>query len=152
MGQVMKLANGSVETISNKKLGNSFEEEFAELLYEHGFWVHLLQQNAAGQPADIIATKNKTPLLIDCKECTNNRFPLSRIEDNQHSAMNLWRDRGNGEPWFALKIHGVDTDRDYIFMIPHLSMKAISITQSSLNLDDIIEYGTEFGKWVKKCK
>ena len=61
MSQVMKLANGSVETISNKKLGNSFEEEFAELLYEHGFWVHLLQQNAAGQPADIIATKNKTP-------------------------------------------------------------------------------------------
>ena len=165
MSQVMKLANGSVETIlkrstglktqdtvSNKKLGNSFEEEFAELLYEHGFWVHLLQQNAAGQPADIIATKNKTPLLIDCKECTNNRFPLSRIEDNQHSAMDLWRDRGNGEPWFALKVQGVDTDRDYIFMIPHLSMKAISITQSSLNLDDIIEYGTEFGKWVKKCK
>ena len=118
MSQVMKLANGSVETISNKKLGNSFEEEFAELLYEHGFWVHLLQQNSAGQPADIIATKNKTPLLIDCKQCTNNRFPLSRIEDNQHSAMDLWRDRGNGEPWFALKVHGVDTDRDYIFMIP----------------------------------
>lgn len=135
----------------NKKIGNAFEREFCEYLSSRGFWVLNIPQNAAGQPADIIAVKNKTAYLIDCKECTNNRFPLSRIENNQHSAMELWRECGNGEAWFALKVH-INSFTDAIFMIPHLSMKAISITQSSLNLNDIEEYGTEVGRWLKKCK
>ena len=138
-------------TMTNKEIGNDFEGEFAEMLYNQGFWVHLLQQNCDGQPADIIAVKDHKAYLIDCKECTNNRFPLSRIEDNQHSAMELWRECGNGEAWFALKVH-INTFTEAIYMIPHLSMKAISITQSSLNMKDIAEYGTEFGRWLKKCK
>ena len=141
----MRNTGSNTEGITNRTLGNHFEDEFADLMFNHGFWVHKLTQNQAGQPADIIAVRKKTAYLIDCKVCSDCRFPLSRIEDNQHLAMDMWRDCHNGEAWFALKVEG------RIFMIPHLSMKAISITQSSINFNDIIEYGTEFGRWIKKC-
>ena len=59
---------------TNRKIGNSFETEFCELLFQHGFWCHNMAQNAAGQPADVIAVKGKTAYLIDCKVCSNNRF------------------------------------------------------------------------------
>lgn len=39
--------------MSNKKLGNAFEMELCNILSSHGFWVHNLAQNSAGQPADI---------------------------------------------------------------------------------------------------
>ena len=38
---------------TNRKLGNTFESEFCEMLYEKGFWVHNMAQNQAGQPADV---------------------------------------------------------------------------------------------------
>lgn len=103
---------------TNRKIGNSFETEFCELLFQHGFWCHNMAQNAAGQPADVIAVKGKTAYLIDCKVCSNNRFPLSRVEENQHFAMETWKACGNGEGWFALKVE------DEIIMIPHFSMVA----------------------------
>lgn len=131
---------------NNKKLGNTFENEFCEMMFMLNFWVHNLAQNKSGQPADVIAVKNKKPWLIDCKECTNNTFPLSRIEENQHLAMRLWKDSGNGEGWFALKVE------NEVYMIPHFTMIALSHEKATLNLDDIREYGTIFERWVKKCK
>lgn len=134
--------------LTNKKLGNDFESEFCQLLFDQGWWVHNMAQNAAGQPADVIAVKDHKALLIDCKVCTRKGFALSRVEENQHFAMNLWRDRGNGEAWFAIK-----TVEGEIIMIPHLTIKAVSHEKSVMNLEDLGEYGTPFGKWVKKiCK
>jgi Holliday junction resolvase len=80
---------------TNKKLGNDFEAEFCEILFENGFWAHNMAQNAAGQPADVIAVRNEKSYIIDCKVCSNGRFPLSRIEDNQHLSMKLWEESGN---------------------------------------------------------
>lgn len=131
---------------TNKKIGNTFEAEFCEMMFEHGFWVHNMAMNQAGQPADVIAVKNHKAFLIDCKVCTNMNFPLSRIEENQHLSMELWKDSGNGEGWFALKIEG------HVFMIPHFTMKALSHEKATLTFNDITEYGTLFDKWVKKCK
>ena len=131
---------------TNKKLGNSFEAQFCEMMFEQGFWVHNMAMNQAGQPADVIAVKNHKAWLIDCKVCSDMTFPLSRIEENQHLSMDLWKDSGNGEGWFALKIGGK------VFMIPHFTMKALSNGKSTLNFNDVMEYGVEFGKWVKKCK
>ena len=89
----------------NRKIGNSFETEFCELLFQYGFWCHNMAQNAAGQPADIIAVKGKTAYLIDCKVCSNNRFPLSRVEENQHFAMETYMthstERRNITPQFS---------------------------------------------------
>lgn len=56
--------------MSNKKIGNGFEAEFCEKLFQNGYWVHNLAQNAAGQPADVVAVKNGVPYLIDCKVCS----------------------------------------------------------------------------------
>lgn len=132
--------------VTNKRLGNSFEAEFCELLYEDGFWCHIMTQNKAGQPADVIAVRNKVSYLIDCKVCSDNKFPLSRVEENQHNAMELWKACGNGEGWFALK---VDND---IIMIPHFSIKALMHEKSVLNLNDIHKYGVSMGRWLRKCR
>lgn len=89
---------------SNKKLGNDFEAELCGILFEHGFWVHNLAQNASGQPADIIAVRNGRAYLIDCKVCSDGKFDLRRVEENQDSAMKLWKECGNWNGLFALRL------------------------------------------------
>ena len=131
---------------TNKKIGNDFETEFCELLFDKGFWCHLFAQNQAGQPADVIAVRNGDAYLIDCKECSSNVFPLSRIEENQTLSMELWSDSGNGKGWFALKIEGE------IVMMNQWVLKALSHDKSVLNTKDIHDNGTSFEKWLKKCK
>lgn len=135
-------------TITNKKLGNDFECEFCEILFEKGFWIHNIAQTQVGQPADIIAVRKGKAFLIDCKVCTSNRFTLSRVEDNQHLSMDLWRDCDNGEPWFSIKL-GND-----IYMVTHWNIKALlNSGQSSMNEQDLHEYGVPLDKWLKKqCK
>lgn len=128
---------------SNKKLGNEFENELAEILAENGFWVHLLNQNKSGQPADIIATKNRQSFLIDAKVCTDNKFKLDRIEENQHLAMQKWKNCGNGEGWFALKV------ASGTYMISHSVMKEVSETNTELKYIEIVAIGIELEKWMK---
>lgn len=132
---------------TNRKMGNSFELEFSELLFEKGFWVHCMTQNQAGQPADVIAVKNGKAYLIDCKVCVNDVFPFSRIEGNQHTAMRLWRDSGNGYGLFALQL----SDKR-IYMIDHELMIALSINQASIGEDLITHYGLPLERWVEKCR
>ena len=91
--------------MSNKKTGNDFEKKFCEILSERGFWVHNFAQNQDGQPADVIAVKNDTPYLIDCKVCKKGIFQLSRLEENQILSMRYWLDTGNDDAWFALKVN-----------------------------------------------
>ena len=133
--------------MSNRKLGNSFESELCEILFIHGFWCHNLAQNQAGQPADVIAVKNKVAYLIDCKVCSTDKgFDLRRVEENQVTAMTLWKECGNGQGWFALKV-----EEEEIVMIPHFSIKALMREKSVLNLTDIREYGVKLERWLKKC-
>ncbi len=89
--------------VSNKAAGSAFERDLARQLADHGFWVHRLQDNKNGQPADLIAALNGNTYLIDCKDCASDAFQLSRIEPNQHSAMQLWHDTGNGSGLFAIR-------------------------------------------------
>lgn len=133
-------------TNSNKQLGNTFEEELCQMLFDNGFWSHNLAMNKAGQPADVIAVKNGKAYLIDAKVCSDGLFKLSRVEENQELAMTLWKDCGNGEGWFAFKIN------DRIYMLPHIVVKAYKAMQSTMPYSEICEVGTPFEKWVKKCK
>lgn len=130
--------------MNNKRLGNSFEAEFCEILFENGFWTHNLAQNASGQPADVIAARNGKTYLIDCKVCSNRGFALSRMEENQDLSMELWKACGNGEGWFAVLIG------EQIAMIPHFTVKALRNQQSYMNEMEIREYGTPLEKWLKK--
>jgi Holliday junction resolvase len=133
--------------MSNKKLGNDFEQELCERLSEYGFWTHNMAMNKAGQPADIIAVRKKHAHLIDAKVCSSRGFALSRVEENQELAMTLWNERGNGQGWFALKVPTGE-----IYMLPHFCIKAYKGRQSSLSFNEIHELGKPLGKWVEKCK
>ena len=133
--------------MNNKTIGNNFEQELCEKLSEHGFWTHNLAMNKAGQPADIIAVKDKKAYLIDAKVCSNRGFALSRVEENQDLAMTLWNERGNGQGWFALQVPTGE-----IYMIPHFCIKAYTGRQASLSFNEIHELGKPLGKWVERCK
>lgn len=88
----------------NRTVGNHFEQELGETLAKNGFWVHVLQQNKSGQPADIIALRGRFHTLIDCKVCADGTFPFERIEDNQRSAMKLFFRKAGELCYFALKL------------------------------------------------
>jgi len=132
--------------MTNKKLGNNFEREFCDILFRRGFWVHNLAQNAFGQPADVIAVRNGTAYLIDCKVCINNKFPLSRMESNQRTAMGFWKECGNGCGWFALQL----SDKR-IYMFPYKKMLVIEKSQSSIEEDTILRRGIPLERWLKLC-
>lgn len=133
--------------MNNKTLGNNFEQELCEKLSEYGFWTHNLAMNKAGQPADIIAARNKIAYLIDAKVCSSRGFALSRMEENQELAMTLWEERGNGQGWFALKL-----PTNEIYMIPHLCIQGYKRFQSTLSFSEIHDVGKPLEKWVAKCK
>jgi Holliday junction resolvase len=135
--------------MNNRTLGNSFEEELCEILYRNGFWAHNLKQGKSGQPADVIAVRNKHAYLIDAKVCSDNTFDLTRIEFNQEMAMELWETSGNGVGWFALKTDIFDRE---VYMISYYVMKAYKNQQPSLSAKEICELGIPIEKWVKKCK
>ena len=127
----------------NKKLGNKFEKELSEILYDAGYWVHLLNQNKNGQPADIIAIKNGKSYLIDAKECTREIFPLKRMEYNQELSMGLWIECGNTTPYFALKA------RNEIYMVDYTTViDLISKGKKQLNLEDMNKYGVRLATWL----
>lgn len=131
---------------SNRAVGNAFETELCVKLFEHGFWSHNLKQDNAGQPADVIAVRNKVAYLIDCKDCSAKGFDLRRVEDNQITAMQLWKECGNGQGWFALRVDGE------IYMLPLILLQAWKNGHSSLSFKEIHEMGTPLWKWVSKCK
>ena len=128
--------------MSNKKLGNSFEAEFCELLASEGFWVHNLAQNAAGQPADVLAVKDGEAWLIDCKVCSHGKFAFSRIEDNQELAMELWKDCGNDPGWFALNFDGS------IYMVDMTAMRNARNRHSTMPPDIANLYGYTLEEWL----
>lgn len=132
---------------SNRAVGNAFEQEFSELLYAYGFWVHRLTQDSAGQPADVIAVRNKTAYLIDCKDCSAKWFDLRRVEENQITAMQLWDECGNGQGWFAIKIPTGE-----IYMLPLFVVMAHKHQQSFLSYAEIHELGKPIDRWVSRCK
>lgn len=129
--------------MSNKSDGNAFERSFAGKLKEYGFWVHLLQQNSAGQPADIIAVRDGNAYLIDCKVCALDRFLFSRMEDNQCDAMDFWNQCGNNPCYFALL-----TSDGEIYMADYdVLSTARSLGDKSWNLDEIKRHCSTLDEW-----
>ena len=128
----------------NKKLGNKFEKELSEILYGAGYWVHLLNQNKNGQPADIIAVKNKKAYLIDAKVCSLEKFAFKRVEENQHLSMQMFIECGNTTPYFALKA------RNEIYMLSYKTIRDL-IKQGKKQLDfaEINKYGTRLSTWLR---
>ena len=93
-----------MEKTDNRSTGNRFEQEMSFKLAEKGFWVHVLQQNKFGQPADIIAIRDSFHTLIDCKVCEKNYFSFDRVEQNQQLAMKSFFRKTGELSYFALKM------------------------------------------------
>ena len=130
--------------VINKKLGNKFEKELSEILYNAGYWVHLLNQNKNGQPADIIAVKNKKAYLIDAKVCSLEKFAFKRVEENQRLSMQMFIECGNTTPYFALKA------RNEIYMLSYKTIRdLIKQGKKQLNFEEINKYGTRLSTWLR---
>ena len=132
--------------MNNKTLGNTFERELAEYLAAHGFWAHVMASKAAGQPSDVMAARRGRAYLIDAKECTNNKFPLSRVESNQHTAMTLWEECENGTPWFAMRLADGD-----VFMVPYCTVQSYAVLggKKHLSEEDIRREGFPLITWME---
>lgn len=72
--------------MNNKERGNSFEQEFCQILKNNNFFAYNLPNKASGQPFDIIATKDNQFFAFECKTVKGDKFLLTRIEDNQAQA------------------------------------------------------------------
>lgn len=136
-----------MKPITNRTIGNGFEDELCLLLAEHGYWAHNMAQNQIGQPADVIAVKDNIAVLIDCKVCSDDRFPLSRIEGNQEGAMTMWEARGNAYCYFAMKLTSgaiYMVHFDDLCMLEQLGVK--SITEAEFPQYPTLE------QWVKQME
>lgn len=128
--------------MNNKQAGNNFEREFCEQLARDGFWAHFMGGSKNGQPADIIAVRNEHAYLIDAKDCQNDRFVLSRIEDNQHMAMRKWELCGNNQGLFAL-----NTSKG-VYMLTYGMVQVLEMAGiKSLNMKSIELYSITYDDW-----
>lgn len=128
--------------MNNKQAGTEFEREFCEILAIDGFWAHFMGGNRNGQPADIIAVRNGFAYLIDAKDCKNDRFVLSRIEDNQHMAMRCWELCGNNQGLFAL-----NTSKG-VYMLTYGMVQVLEMADvKSLNMKSIEHYCVRYEDW-----
>lgn len=126
--------------MSNKSSGTAFEKEFAQMLSEHGFWVHRLQDNHNGQPFDVIAARDGRTFVFDCKDCKSPIFMPSRIEENQINSMELWESTGNEEGLLAFCIRG----EVYI-----LSLKE-ALKKGRMTQEAVCSISLSFAEWYKR--
>ena len=100
----------------------------AETLKEDGWWVTFLtpKQHIGSQPCDLVAIKNNETRLIDCKTCSTNLFPISRIEENQRQAFKRYRKCGNTNFILAIK---------YKNKVYEINLKNVDFTQKSIDLE-----------------
>lgn len=131
--------------MSNRSKGTRFEKEFCQMLAEHDFWVHNFTQSQEGQPCDVIAVKCGKAFIIDCKVCEHNRFVLSRIEQNQHCAMELWKNLNGTPGWYALRLNNKE-----VYMIKADIIEILALEKKSLNEDEIKQYSTPLTEWMMR--
>ena len=112
------------------------------LLFKNGFWAHLLQDNRNGQPFDVIAAKGGKTYVFDCKDCQTGIFPLSRIEENQWSAMKLWAETGNLPGMFAVNVQGL------IYVVPCRVLEILKESgNKSISRREIAKFGRRIESW-----
>ena len=134
-------------TNNNRRVGTGFEKQLCISLSGYGFWVHNLAQNSQGQPFDIIAARNGKSYSIDCKDCAKDIFKMERIEENQSSAMFLWRETGNGEGWFALRM-----TNGAVYFLSFSKLESLSLSKTVLSASEIRQFGVPLREWVEQCE
>ena len=134
-------------TNDNRRVGTGFDKQLCMSLSGYGFWAHNLAQNSQGQPFDIIAARNGRSYPIDCKDCAKDIFKMERIEENQSSAMFLWRETGNGEGWFALRMMN-----GAVYFLPFSKLESLSLLKTVLSTSEMRQFGVPLREWVEQCE
>lgn len=110
--------------------GREGEKLLAQDLDSKGFWVKLIPDDSRGaQPFDCIAIRSKHVLMLDSKVCGKNRFPMSRVEDNQWLAFEKASRRTDSCVGLACYYNGK------FYYIPYTQLKQC-INQPSIKLID----------------
>lgn len=139
---------------SNKANGNELERIFAEALSVKGCWVHRVQDNANGQPFDIISIKNNISHVYDCKDCKNDIFVFNRIEDNQRLAFNKFLYCGNIGCYIAVRFKSAS---DKVYLLRYEFIKEWEaqgkkhITYKEVKNGHICDY-VECGQYTKSSR
>ena len=132
----------------NRTTGGRFEQELAEVLAAHGFWVHVMQQNKAGQPADIIAVRGRFHTLIDCKVCETGVFAFERVEENQRLAMKTFFNKTGELSYFALKLPD-----ETVRMIPYTRIDTLKNRgKRRISKDDMEKETWSLENWLDSSK
>lgn len=130
--------------MSNKSDGTEFEKEVAQILSDHGYWAHCLQDKKNGQPFDIITAKNHKTYVMDCKRCTFSQFVFSRIEENQELAMQAWRETGNSEGLFVIGFPNIGAYVILLSVIQELKKSG----KKRICSQDMSHYGIPLETWM----
>ncbi len=106
--------------MTNKKIGNTTERTFANLMHKEGWWVHLIKDKLNGQPFDLIMSKHNVTWFMDIKHVKEGQdyLPTSRIEDNQRNAMKMLEESGTDKTGFIVYFEG-----DGWFMIQNQNVR-----------------------------
>ena len=68
-------------------VGNKTETEVGKIFKRNGYWAHILQKKASGQPVDIVAMKGNINWLVDAKHISDKKsFAFSHISCKTLSA------------------------------------------------------------------
>lgn len=106
--------------ISNKKIGNNTEREFASLMFKLGWWAHIFATKVVGQPFDCICANKGIVWFLDIKHVEEKDYLLhSRIEANQMNSMKMLANRGfttlgficffeDDKSWYLLRYKNID--------------------------------------------
>lgn len=106
--------------MNNKRLGTEFEREVVTLLSKRGYWVHFITPDSKGsQPFDIIASKDDRPIVADCKTSSKKWFSISRLEENQIMAFELWFRTGNNYAFVFIKYN------EKVYRIPYRMLEGL---------------------------
>lgn len=135
----VKIEDGDMPKINNKKIGSDFEKRYCEYFNKNGYWVHFMNPSANGsQPFDIIAIKGTMIVAVDCKTIVANRFSLDRIEDNQMMAFKKMNECGIHNTYFSL-----EQRKNHVVNIP--SQILIELKENGVKSIDVREYDELYG-------
>lgn len=130
----------NVKTLkNNQQRGKDLEQRFMKYLSSQGYWVHFMNPAPDGsQPFDIVACQGSgheglaMVCAFDCKTLDGDRFPLSRVEDNQRAAFELLNRKGIHNTYFI-----VEKEENLVYIIPSQDVeKAIKEGKKSIKVED----------------
>lgn len=131
--------------MSNKAAGTRFEKAFVSILAQHGFWVHPFQDNKNGQPCDVVAARNGSAYLFDCKDCQGSYFELRRAEPNQYNAMYLFEMAGNSRGMFAIRF-----SNDEIYLVDYRELLTLAGRGiKRIGRDDCVAHAQSLTSWLE---